>query len=157
MWYRDGLPGYSATNYGSDPDIDNYSYPTVPIIALGYFRFDLGSLPFGATLDSATFTLAKVTTNPQQSPQGVHSDDAANLVADRFAVYGLQDVPGNTPQNWHESTLTGDTTGEEFSFPGANMDPPVDTATRTIDLDDAGESVTSNSASISGSALVDFV
>ncbi len=157
VWFRDGVPAYAATNYGSDVDIDNYTYPTVPIIALGYFRFDLSVLPSTATIDAATLTLTKAATNPVQSPQGTHSDANGNLVPERFAIYGLIDFPGNTPQNWNEATLTGDSTGDEFDFTNAGIDPPVDTTTRTLDLDGVGEVVDGETGRLSGSPLVNFL
>lgn len=157
VWYRDGVAAYSSTNYGNDPDIDNYSYPTVPIIALGYFRFDLSAIPAGATINDATLTFTKLSPNPQQSPQGTHSDADGILTSNRFAVYGLLDTVGNTPQDWPESTLTGDTTGEEFVFGNAGVDPPVESSTRTIDLDGIGEIVTGSTASLSGGALATFL
>lgn len=157
VWYRIGQPAYSAANYGTDPDIDNYSYPGVPIIALGYFRFDLRAVPAGAVIDSATLSFTKAAANPPQSPQGGHSDNGDALSSGRFALYGLTDVPGNTAQDWSESLLSGDTCGAEFDFSDAGVDPPVDTATRTVDLDGAGESVDGARAAISGTALAAFL
>lgn len=157
VWFRAGVPAYGATNYGTDPDIDNYSYPTVPIIALGYFRFDLTSLPPGASIDSASLEFTKVSPNPQQSPQGTHSDADGVLNSARFAAYGLLDTAGNTSQDWDESVLCGDSSGLEFDGANAGNDPPLDTATRTIDLDGSSETVDGTTARVSGAALVSFL
>ena len=157
VWYRSNDSDYAALNYGTDPDIDNYAYPAVPIIALGYFRFDLSAAPAGATVDSASLTLTKAAVNPPQSPQAGHSTRVDGLSGGRFAVYGLLDVPGNTAQDWSELALHGDSSGDEFDFADAGSDPPVDTATRTVDLDGVGESVDGTTASISDGALATFL
>jgi hypothetical protein len=61
----------------------------------GYVRFDLSAIPAGATIDSATLGLFQV-------PGASRNDD---IVGARIATYGLNNDPGNTAQNWDESTL----------------------------------------------------
>jgi hypothetical protein len=62
----------------------------------GYLRFDLSGLGAGITIESATLTLTKVS--------GASRNDT--ITSARFALYGLNVVADNTPQNWDESTLT---------------------------------------------------
>ena len=109
------------------------------------------------TIDAATLTFTKAASNPPQNPQGVHSDNGDTFSTGRFAVYGLNDVAGNTAQDWNEASLTGNSTGDEFDFANAGIDPPLDTITRTIDLDGVGENVTATTTSISDGALIAFL
>jgi rhamnogalacturonan endolyase len=73
---------------------------------MAYIRFDLSSLPAGATIDSATFT--------------VYYEPASRtdtITTGRFANFGLLDVSGNTPQNWDPASLTDSATpgvGQEY-------------------------------------------
>jgi len=60
----------------------------------GYLRFDLSSLgPIIISDAQLTLTVSG----------GASRND--NMVAGRFSLYGLNDVAGNTPQNWDEATL----------------------------------------------------
>jgi hypothetical protein len=61
----------------------------------GYQRFDLAALGAGSTINSATLTYTV--------SGGASRNDT--LVNGRFALYGLNNVAGNTPQNWDEATF----------------------------------------------------
>lgn len=127
----------------------------------GYLRFDLGALNVRTVLDAQL-----ILRNSGEAPR----NDAANT--GRFALYGLNNVAGNTPQNWSESTLSESGTnpvGAEWS--GA---VPLDlTGGRVTNLDaDDGVAVTESivqasgtdywapgafTFTISGQALIDFL
>jgi hypothetical protein len=111
----------------------------------GYLRFDLSSLG-SAPIASATLTLTKV--------DGASRNDT--IVGGRFALYGLNNDAGNTPQDWDEATLVPDTKGTE----------DVTTLTGVTDLDEdiAGitETVVNGGAAggtitVTGAPLVDFL
>jgi hypothetical protein len=126
--------------------LDLYSYNTARDY-FGYVRFDLSAIPDAATLTSATLTFTKVA-------GGTRGD---TMTTARFRVLGLNDVAGNTPQDWVETALTFDNRGAEWTaantFDGA----------RVTDLDGtAGNEVvnttsTPNWASISGDNLLAFL
>lgn len=82
----------------------------------GYLRFDLSAIPAGSTITSATLTLTQV--------PGASRNDTVN--SGRFAAYGLNNVAGNTPQNWDEATFV----------PAAKGTEDVTTLTGVTDLDD---------------------
>lgn len=109
----------------------------------GYLRFDLSSIPAGATIDSATLTLTQV--------PGASRNDTATT--GRFALYGLNADAGNTAQNWDEATFVVDGKGSE----------DVATLTGVTDLDEdvAGitETVGGSPAlfTISGAPLAAFL
>lgn len=121
-WVRDG----SGNNYGGDESM----YLVAGAGRVGYIRFDLSSLGENITITSATLKLYKVT-----APWG-RSD---TLVAGRIGIVGLNDVDGNTEQDWDESLLTASTVGAEFAGSG---EEPIDlTAVTNLDADD-GANVT---------------
>lgn len=138
-------------NYGTNPILDIYQVTTIRAF-YAYVRFDLSTLPAGATIDSATLTFFKGT-------GGTRSDV---LNTGRFAAYGLLDVAGNTPQNWGETTLVfsggSENVGSEYI---TNSGTQFDTATRTVSFDGIGETaVDPNYASIAGASggpLVTFL
>lgn len=109
---------------------------------VGYVRFDLSALG-PITIESASLTFTKAV--------AARND---NLVTGRFALVGLDNIAGNTPQNWGELTLTGTTTGSEYVGGGAE---PIDlTKVSNLDMDD-GVAVTEtivNGASAGGTATV---
>jgi len=101
------------------PDADTYisgdvAYGSAPHMYLagagnvvGYLRFDLSEYNV-VSIDSATLTLKNATGAPRND----------NAVVGRFILNGLQNVAGNTPQNWDEATLTAATVGAEWTANG---------------------------------------
>jgi hypothetical protein len=111
----------------------------------GYLRFDLSAIPSGATINSATLTLNQV--------PGASRNDA--IVSGRIALYGLNNVAGNTPQNWDEAIFEPSLKGTE----------DVTTLAGVTDLDDNVAGITETFAgaapdivvTISGAPLVSFL
>ena len=118
----------------------------------GYVRFDLSALAAmgPGTLENVTLTLTKV--------GGASRNDVVNN--DRFALYGLNNVEGNTPQNWSEAGLIPDNAGAEWTFPLdlesgrlTNLDDSVEGITETID----GDGGVGTKIIVSGEALANFL
>jgi hypothetical protein len=111
----------------------------------GYARFDLSSLgPINITSASMKYTWSG----------GASRNDAMN--SGRFAAYGLNNVLGNTPQNWDEATFVPASKGTE----------DVTTLTGVTDLDDnvagisevfVGGGVVGDTVTVSGAPLVAFL
>lgn len=95
--------------------------------SVGYLRFDLAALNV-TSVQSATLTL--------YTSGGAPRND--NVVAGRFFLHGLNNVAGNTPQNWDEATLSSATAGAEWKT--NNGEPLVN----LTDMDDttAGAGIT---------------
>jgi len=101
----------------------------------GYVRFDLSILG-KVTVKSATLVLSVHGTVPKPP----YRND--NAVSGRFALYGLNSVAGNTPQDWDEATLTSANTGLEIDWTtgkvvvdpglGTRMDGDVNGITETL-------------------------
>lgn len=87
---------------------------------IAYVRFDLG----GGTASNAEFSV--VTLN------------STNWLDTQFFVYGLNDVAGNTPQNWIESGVGG------LSYNSSGAEVPGDGDGLTQDLGTIGTSGTEN-------------
>ena len=87
---------------------------------ISYVRFDLP----GGVISDATFSV--VTLN------------GTNWLDDQFMVYGLNDVAGNTPQNWIESGVGG------LSYNSSGAEVPGDGDGLTQDLGTIGTSGTEN-------------
>jgi rhamnogalacturonan endolyase len=100
----------------------------------GYLRFDLSSIPAGSTINSATLVLTQV--------PGASRNDA--IVAARFALYGLNNDAGNTPQNWDEATFV----------PAAKGTEDVTTLLGVTDLDDNVAGISETIAGAAGAAIV---
>ncbi len=113
-----------------------------------YVRFDLSALNIDQVL-SAELTFNKV--------QGIRND---TINADRFEVYGLLDLAGNTPQQWNEYGLADNDLGAEYTNTfGDGLD-----LSRVANLDaesgaDVSESVDNSVAPqrLSGNDLVVFL
>jgi hypothetical protein len=111
----------------------------------GYLRFDLSSIPAGSTIDSATLTLTQV--------PGASRNDT--ITTGRFALYGLNNDAGNTPQNWDEATFE----------PAGKGTEDVTTLTGVTDLDDDVAGITETAAgaapagvvTVSGAPLAGFL
>lgn len=131
-----------------------------PADRVGYLRFDLGAINVNTVLD-AQLVLKNVLVPNQNN----HSIDFG-----RFALYGLNNVAGNSPQDWDESTFTGNDRGAEWT-PGTLLNASVTNGLVT-DLDDdvAGMTIvieddpvlnywdTGNyTITISGQTLIDFL
>jgi autotransporter-associated beta strand protein len=115
--------------------------------AMAYLRFDLAGVDLTG-LTNAYLTLQKI--------------GGDTIVTGRFDVFGLKNLPGNTPQDWNESTLATAGLGAEYTATGGNS---ID-RTRVVNLDadgTAGADVieqVSNSGSpqhLSGVDLVRFL
>ena len=119
----------SGHNAGSDPVLNIYGSGSGDFMA--YLRFALSSLPVGATIDSATFT--------------VYYEPASRtdtITTGRFANFGLLDVAGNTAQNWDEATLAEGSEGQEYGGTYASLTAGV-TSGWLFNLDaDNGANVT---------------
>ena len=87
--------------------------------AVAYLRFNLAELNV-SSVEAATLTL--------YTSGGAPRND--NVVTGRFFLRGLNNVAGNTPQNWDEATLTSATVGAEWRTNGG--EPLVN----VTDLDD---------------------
>jgi hypothetical protein len=136
-------------NFGTANCLDLYANGTGRDY-FGYVRFDLSSIPAGATITSATLTFTKI--------DGLGSTRNDTMNTGRFRVLGLNNVVGNTPQDWSETGLTFDTRGAEWT--AANTFDPA----RITDLDGTlgnevilGGGGTGSTASVSGANLVNFV
>lgn len=144
-----------ATIYGADVLMDVRGGSTD---RAGYLRFDLEALSVNTVLDAQLVL---------RNSGGASRNDA--ITSARFALYGLNNVAGNTPQDWDESTLTEDASGAEWTGP-----VPLDlTGGRLTNLDgDDGVAVTETfvddpaldywiagnyTITITGQALVDFL
>lgn len=131
-------------NYGSLEYLELYGNGTARDY-FSYVRFDLSSLPAGIQLTDASLHLTKVT-------GGIRND---TLTTGRLRILGLNEVDGNTPQNWDELSLTFNTIGAEWTNPN-EFDP-----TRVTSFDnDLGNEVADNTAgfaTISGANLVSFL
>jgi hypothetical protein len=101
----------------------------------GYLRFDLSSLG-PVTITNASLSLFQV--------PGASRNDT--VTTGRFALYGLDNVAGNTPQNWDEATFEPSLKGTE----------DVTTLTGVTDLDDnvVGITETIAGAAPNGTVLV---
>jgi hypothetical protein len=115
----------------------------------GYLRFDLSSLGAGLTIQNASLLLTV--------SGGASRNDT--IVNGRFALYGLNNVAGNTPQNWDEATFE----------PAGKGTEDVTTLTGVTDLDDnvagiseilnpaAGSAAPGTTVTISGAPLLSFL
>jgi hypothetical protein len=92
----------------------------------GYLRFNLAAIPAGATINSATLQLTQVS--------GASRNDT--ITTGRFALYGLNNDAGNTPQNWDEATFVPADKGTE----------DVTTLAGVTDLDDNVLGITESAA-----------
>lgn len=132
----------------------------------GYVRFDLGAINVKTVLDAQL-----VLRNSPTVDSAGHDERNDGINAGRFALYGLNNVAGNTPQDWDESTLTETTAGTELTggFPKtdftdgrlANLDGGVEgvAITESIVDDPALDYwIAGNyTITISGQALIDFL
>jgi hypothetical protein len=116
----------------------------------GYLRFDLSTLGPNILISDASLKLTL-------TGAGASRNDA--IVAARYATYGLNNVAGNTPQNWAEATFVIGQKGTE----------DVTTLAGVTDLDDnvagiseilnpvAGSNLGGTTVTLSGAPLVAFL
>ena len=114
---------------------------------MAYLRFDLSTIDLTG-LTNAHLTLQKI--------------GGDTIVPDRFDVFGLKNMPGNTLQTWSEATLANSGLGAEYTTTGGNY---VDLS-RVVKLDSDGttganviEQVSNSGAPqhLSGADLVQFL
>lgn len=152
VWHRDGLPSYTAYVAGAEDQLNTYHFDA-NLNAYAYLQFDFSSLGT-IVINSATLTLTK-----DNAATGNGLTDATRndtLVTGRVDFYGLNNVVGNTPQNWDESTLSFDTTGSEITVASiaSNAGAPWSNVTSF-----AGQDLTPGNAAatLTGTDLVSFL
>ncbi|WP_279676095.1 hypothetical protein [Aeoliella straminimaris] len=142
----------AGVNAGMAPVLDLLDGNTTFADQVGYIRFDLSGLDLDQ-LQTATLSLIK-----QPNVAGGRDDF---LITDRFDVYGLLDLPGNTAQAWDEATLAEGNVGAEYTpLAAEGLD-----ATRLYNLDqESGANVfesvinaNGSAASITGDDLITFL
>ncbi len=155
--------GLQAVTLTVGPDADTYVIDESPhgdaaylyihdtADAVIYMRFDLAALNV-MTVQDATLTMTVSGGAPRND----------KLVDGRFWLHGLDNVPGNTPQDWDEATLTTANIGAEYGDPLVNttdLDGAIagvtETITNTAGLDywDAG----STTVTVTGETFVAFL
>lgn len=143
-----------ATNtYGSDPFMYIYGSP----YHMGYVRFDLNPLSVYSVLDAQLVMTVS---------GGAPRNDT--LTTGRFAPYGLNNIAGNTPQDWDEATLNRSNTGLEVDWAtdgGAmdfgritnlDADDGVGTTETLVTAPDGGWAA-GTTITLTGQPLVDFL
>lgn len=105
---------------------------------MAYIRFDLSGVDLtGVT--NAYFNLQKT--------------GGATIVPDRFNVYGLADLAGNTSQDWDEATLANSVLGLEYTNTGGdNID-----FSRIVNLENHGPSIANTIEQVTGSGTSQFL
>lgn len=143
-----------ATNtYGSDPYMYIYGSP----YHMGYVRFDLKPLSVYSVLDAQLVMTVS---------GGAPRNDT--VTTGRFAPYGLNNVAGNTPQDWDEATLNRSNTGLEVDWAtgGGTMDFSRITnldandemgTTETLVAGSGGAWTAGTTITLTGQPLVDFL
>jgi hypothetical protein len=139
---------YLRSGYGPFGSSE-YMYTHGSFNFVGYLRFDLSSLG-SVNITDVSLTLTKVT--------GARNDA---LVVGRFALYGINNVEGNTAQNWDESVLTANNAGQEWD--GSTVITLGDGRVTNLDAGDAGvttvETITGSSTimTVTGTDLISFL
>lgn len=161
--------GSSADTYVSDSDImgakDYMSIYGGSRDDAGYVRFDLAAVNVGTVLEAQL-----VFRNSPTVDSAGHDERNDGINAGRFAVYGLNNVAGNTAQDWDETTLTEAIAGAELTggFPKTdfadgrltNLDGVEGVAITESIVDDPALDywIAGNyTITLSGQALIDFL
>lgn len=129
----------------------------------GYLRFDLSSL---AAIVQDVSQIQNVSLKLTVSGGASRND---TLTTGRFALYGLNNVAGNTPQDWDEATLS-ETGSNPVGLEWNNVVPMDLSSGRVTDLDmesvpgitevlnpPAGSSAPGTTITISGAPLAAFL
>lgn len=153
IWHRDGTAGYGDYVAGAEVDMDTYHFDA-NLNSYLYIQFDLSSLNI-ATINSATLTLTQVGTNTSNGLTG--SDRNDTLTDGRIDFFGLNNVVGNTAQNWSEGTLSFDTTGTEIDTASIAASPGAPFVTGTVTSFAGEDTVGTGTASLTGANLVTFL
>jgi hypothetical protein len=142
---------YLRAGYGPFGNV-TYMYTHGSYNFAGYLRFDLSSL--GAIeITDVSLILTKDATAPR----------ADSLTTGRFALHGLKNVTGNTPQDWNESTLTSNLAGQEWDVDSTMAASLADGRVVNLDAGDAGvnttETITESASvmTVTGADMVSFL
>lgn len=142
VWNRDGH-GWQDVVSGAETSLDLHNESSSSINAFAYIQFDLSALA-GETLTSASLSIVQIDPNPIDPGIGSsRSSGTASWSGDRIDFYGLDNVAGNTDQNWSEGTLSFNLTGAELTEASAdNAYGPFVSGTvadfSTLDVTDGG-------------------
>lgn len=149
-----GIRSATAT-YGADTYM--YIYGASSTYYMGYVRFDLRGLSISTVLDASL----KMTVSG-----GAPRNDG--LVTGRYGLHGLNNVAGNTPQDWDEATLNQSNTGLEVNWSASggtldlarltNLDSDDTTGTtETIVYAPGGNYTAGSTITTTGAPLVSFL
>ena len=138
------VPTFASQNVGASYAVRARDFGTGPVRdGLVYLRYDLSSLK-KTILQTATIKFSRVAGD--------------TLTTGRFALYGLQDVPGNLSQSWTASSFTY---GAEVDF-SMFYDTIASSGVCPISLPNVAdfstqEAVSGNMATLNSSAFVSFL
>ena len=144
--------GINDNNYGTADSLHFRQYTTNNRDYFAYIRFDLSAI---------TKPITDVTLRLQQK-------SGATITSGRIRVLGLDDVAGNTAQNWEENVIKPSTLGGEFTAPASTLttseSPFYTNRVTSFDGDVPGitEEITSDTATleivkVSGKPLTDWL
>lgn len=142
----------TSNPFGSDPYM--YIYGASNTYHMGYVRFDLRPLDIHTVVNAQLVMTVS---------GGAPRND--NLTTGRFAAYGLNHVPGNTPQDWNEAALNKSNTGLEVNWANGGGTMDFSRVTNLDANDGAGttESIaggtyhTGTTMTLTGQPLVNFL
>jgi hypothetical protein len=107
----------------------------------GYMRFDLSGLG-PITINSATLTLYSL-----DADSATNDPRSDSIVDGRFQLHGVNEVAGNTPQNWDELTIT-------YANAGADRDLTNVTA---LDTETITGTVPNQTITVTGTGILSFL
>jgi hypothetical protein len=159
---RDGN-AWETTTYGGALSLDVHQESSGGINFFSYIQFDMSLLPDDATINSATLTISRISPNPDEGGNSRFRGDA-DWSADNVDFYGLNNVSGNTAQDWTDASITFSTTGSEVDDTSAKTADPFNVAggraTNFSTLNtvaDAASAAGTDTSSLTGTALVNFL
>lgn len=156
VWYRTGNEAYNSAVVGTNVEMDVYCF-TGLIGAYAYIQFDLSALGTNVVVLDAELSLAQAASNPEQSFAGGHSIRNDSITTDRFACYGLNNVAGNTPQDWSQTNLSFNTSGNEITAASANGTDPFNTISGLATDLSSDESISAPNVTVTGDNVDTFV